>query len=277
MRILLTNDDGIRADGLEALCEVLTGSDPEYPSPFASEMLVVAPETVQSATSHGITFSTPIMAQELPPTSGPRRVAVDGRPADCVKIALSAIWRDHFGADSRPDLVLSGINSGANAGINVLYSGTVAAAIEAAFLGVPSIALSLHVGGQSPDWVGAARRTRRVLELLLAPGLPRPHECLSVNFPKQPFSNAEDDRSKFPEVVVCPMNVHGMNDRYERRVSPKGQTYYWLSGAGLDFTQTDPNSDVAHLLAGRITVTPLHYDLSRDSSMEWWRDICNGH
>ncbi|CAG0961772.1 partial 5'-nucleotidase SurE, partial [Anaerolineae bacterium] len=139
MRILLTNDDGIRAPGIAAMYSALI--DPVFGPPLG-EVFCVAPLEVQSATSHGVTFNSPLMTRTESIDIGTpvvKGIAVDGRPADCVKLALSCLWPERFGEGSRPDLVISGMNAGANCGINVIYSGTVAAAIEAAFLGVPSI------------------------------------------------------------------------------------------------------------------------------------------
>src|SRR6476646_9396327 len=130
MLILLTNDDGIRAPGILAMYRELVK---------LGEVHVVAPETVQSATGHGITIATPLLTQKVTIENGFTGTSIDGRPADCVKIATARLL------PRAPDLVVSGINSGANVGINVIYSGTVAAAIEAAFLGLPSIALSLYL------------------------------------------------------------------------------------------------------------------------------------
>ncbi len=271
MRILITNDDGIRADGIRALVRVLAGEDPESPRPFADEIMVVAPETVQSAASHGITFAEPLMVAEYPSDSEHVSwVAVNGRPADCVKLALQALWPERFGEGSKPDLVLSGINAGANAGINVIYSGTVAAAIEAAFLGVPSLALSQFMGGTIPDWPRVARRVRRTLERILEDGMPAQHSCLSVNFPKLPVG-ADPQPGEAPKLRVAPMNTHGMRDRYERRESPYRQAYYWLVGGGLDFRATDAGTDVEALKAGHITLTPLRYDLSDHQALDAWQ------
>src|SRR3954469_2962900 len=128
MLILLTNDDGIRAPGLVAMYRELVS---------LGEVEVVAPETVQSATGHGITITTPLLTNRVKVEDAFTGTAVDGRPADCVKLAIDQLL------PRRPDLVISGMNSGVNVGINVIYSGTVAAAIEAAFLGLPSIAVSL--------------------------------------------------------------------------------------------------------------------------------------
>src|SRR5215213_6626639 len=168
MLILLTNDDGINAPGLVAMYRELVR---------LGEVHVVAPETVQSATGHGITITTPLLTQKVTVDNGFKGIAVDGRPADCVKLAVAQLL------PRAPDLVVSGMNAGANVGINVLYSGTVAAALEAAFLGVPAIAVSLHIGRGRPLYDVAAAHARRAIEAVIAQGLPKPHECLSINIP----------------------------------------------------------------------------------------------
>lgn len=283
MRILLTNDDGIHAPGLAAMYEALADPSRRHggplldPSPGAvsrsprSVVFPVAPLTVQSATSHGVTFHEPLMTRlervQVPGSAeAVEGVAVDGRPADCVKLAIAQIWPERFGAGARPDLLISGMNSGANVGINVIYSGTVAAALEAAFLGVPSIAVSLHIGGKRPRYDIAAGHARRAIEAVIARGLPRPHECLSINVPV-----TEAEGPMLP-IRVCPMNTHGLNDQYERRTNPAGQAYYWASGHGLDFHVTDRGSDVEWLFQRCITVTPLRYDLTDHATLAAWRE-----
>src|SRR5258707_11695379 len=155
--ILLTNDDGITAPGLVAMYRHLTDM---------AQVQVVAPETVQSATGHGITLSQPLLTNRVEVENAFTGTAVAGSPADCVKLAISQIL------PRRPDLVISGINSGANVGINVIYSGTVAAAIEAAFLGVPAIALSLYLKRDiPPDYARTAVLARQCIEQILAAGL----------------------------------------------------------------------------------------------------------
>jgi 5'-nucleotidase len=287
MRILLTNDDGIRAPGLAAMYEALVGAPAGGRARFDGPLVdvsagavhrsprsvveAIAPLDVQSAMSHGITVHEPLMVrEEAVRLSDGRTVAgmsVDGRPADCVKLAISQLWPEKFGAGSRPDLVVSGMNQGANCGINVIYSGTVAAALEGAFLGVPSIAVSLRIGKGRPRFDLAAERARRAIELLIAEGLPAPHECLNINVPL----TEEEGSEEMPEVVVCPMNTHGLVDKFERRVSPYGDVYYWAAGHGLEFHGTEKGSDVEELLAGKITVTPLGYDLTKREGVGRWR------
>lgn len=266
MRILLTNDDGIRAPGIIAMHEALRG---------LGEVYTIAPLTVQSATSHGVTFRTPLMVEEesveLPGPGVMKGLSVDGRPADCVKLAIANLWPSKFGEGSRPDLVVSGMNDGANVGVNVIYSGTVAAAIEAAFLGVPSIALSMMRGRGKADYAVGAAWCRAALDSILAGGLPQRHECLSVNVPATDGTGPRAEAGGVPPIRVCPMNVHGLVDKYERRVSPWGGVYYWAAGYGLDFHGTDKGSDVELLLSGHITVTPLKFDLTRGETVEAWR------
>ena len=291
MKILLTNDDGVRAPGIIALYDAIADPRGVHGGPIAEVIWPVAPLTVQSATSHGITFHQPLMVEdvtvELEGSAQMQGVAVDGRPADCAKLALTNLWPERFGAGERPDVVISGMNAGANVGINVLYSGTVAAAIEAAFLGVPSIAVSLHLGRGKTRFDLAAVRARRVLEQILAHGL-EPHECLSVNIPRTEdpgtarpagpsgvLARADEgdpgDPAAVPEVRVCPMNTHGLVDRYERRTDPSGGTYYWAAGHGLDFRDADAGTDIDLLLQRYITVTPLMYDLTERGSVGRWR------
>lgn len=292
MKILLTNDDGVRAPGIIALYDAIADPRGEFGGAIGEVIWPIAPLTVQSATSHGVTFHAPLMTEEAEvPLEGEAvmaGLAVDGRPADCVKLALTNLWPERFGEGARPDVVISGMNAGANVGVNVIYSGTVAAAIEAAFLGVPSIAVSLHLGRGKARFDLAALRARRVIEAILEHGM-EAHECLSVNIPRTEEKGAgkppapaaviaradegtPGDPHAQPETRVCRMNTHGLVDAYERRVNPSGEVYYWAAGHGLDFRDADAETDVEHLLKGRITVTPLEYDLTRDESVERWKE-----
>ena len=263
MRILLTNDDGIRAPGIAALHAALTSPTPlAGPDGSPAEVFVVAPETVQSATSHGVTFHEPLMTKPTQMPDGTMGVAVDGRPADCVKLAIANLWPEKYGAGARPDLVISGMNAGANCGVNVIYSGTVGAAIEAAFLGLPSIAVSLMLARGTPDFAAAAAHAREVIETIIARAMPEAHECLNVNIPPTLAPGPT------PAIRVCRMNTHGLVDKYEQRQSPTGERYYWAAGHGLDFHATDEGTDVAGLMAGEITITPLKYDLTDETRIQ---------
>ena len=249
MLILLTNDDGISAPGILAAYHALTA---------LGEVHVVAPETVQSASGHGITLSTPLLTQTIALDASVSGTAVDGRPADCVKLAVSQLL------PRRPDLVVSGINSGANVGINVIYSGTVAAAIEAAFLGLPSVALSLYLRPDVPtDYDRAARWSVGVIGDLLDRGLP-PGEVANVNLP------AIAPGGEPAGVRFCRQCPRPWTDTYEKRIDPRGRAYFWNSSV-FKLGQTEADTDVAHLRDRHITVTPLQFDLTKRDVLEQWR------
>ena len=266
MRILLTNDDGIHAPGIEALFDALSAS------PALGEIVPIAPATVQSASSHGITFHDPLMCDEVVVNDRMTGIAVEGRPADCVKVALRAIWQERFGKDSLPDLTVSGMNMGANVGINVIYSGTVAAAVESAFLGVPAIAVSLHLGPtpQKVRYRRAAWIARQAIDCVLQHPLDR-HSVININVPR-----TESDDAPMPPMRVVQMNTAPGIDAYERRVSPSGQVYYWITGTGMEFAHTAPHSDVESLLERCVTVTPLTYDLTDYPRLQSWRERLHG-
>lgn len=265
MNICLSNDDGIRAPGILAMFDALC--DANY------NVTTIAPLTVQSATGHGITFHQPLITTPVTvPTPAGRSLkgtAVDGRPADCVKLAMSELWPSMFGAKSRPDLLVSGMNAGANCGINVIYSGTVAAALEGAFLGVPSIAVSLMLNKGQPNFALGARWGLETIQKLLADGLPDRHEVLSINIPPTDSPSLAPD-APLPPIVVCPMNTHGLIDAYDKRRNPIGEDYYWAAGHGLSFHATEQGSDVEALLRGCITVTPLKFDLTDHTKLSKW-------
>lgn len=262
MRILLTNDDGLAAQGIAALYDALHG---------LGEIVPIAPLTAQSASSHGITFREPLMVEEIQVNERMRGTAVDGRPADCVKLALRAIWKERFGPDSRPDVTISGMNMGANVGINVIYSGTVAAAVESAFLGVPAIAVSLHLGDRSKTcYPRAAEIARAVIDRVLAHELD-PHGVININVPR-----TESEDAPMPPLRVVEMNIAPGIDGYERRQSPTGQVYYWPAGNGMEFAHTAPDTDVEALLERHVTVTPLTYAMTDYPRLRTWTERLGG-
>lgn len=242
MEILLTNDDGILAPGLAAMHRVLRSF---------GEVFVVAPETGQSAAGHSITINSPLIARKVH-VSDFFGWAVDGRPADCVKLALLELL------GKRPQLVVSGMNAGGNSGVNVLYSGTVAAAVEGALYGIPSIAFSLHTE-RDFDFDRGAAAAGDVLGRILAGGL-YPGMLLNVNIPQ----TVDGLPPKGTRVVR--QSVERWNDAFDRRTDPRGRTYYWLAGSGNKSgpVQTDDHA----LEQGYITVTPLHFDLTHHGQLE---------
>ena len=237
MRILATNDDGIMAPGLLALRRALAE---------LGDVTVVAPTTPQSAVGHAITLSDPVRVHRVSLGDGAVGWAVEGSPADCVKMALYELMPD------RPDLVASGVNLGANVGINVLYSGTVAAAIEAAFIGLPAMAVSIEPA-ETVDFDGAARIARRLIDQTIARNPSQPM-LLNVNVP---------DLSKGPPkgVKVVPQSLKGWRESWERRTHPRGGTYYWMVGE-MRTEEEGAETDVAALADRYVTVTPLRFDLS---------------
>ena len=243
MRILATNDDGIMAPGLLAMRRALAD---------LGQVTVVAPTTAQSAVGHGITLVDPIRCHRMDLGDGGAGYGVEGRPADCVKLAVLELL------DERPDLVVSGVNLGVNVGINVLYSGTVAAAVEGAFYGIPSVAVSLE-DADVVDFDGAARIARRLIERFLAKRGRGP-TLLNINVP-----DLSGGRPK--GVRVVPQSMKGFAEGWERRQDPRGRTYYWMVGTqGSEDAGVD--SDVAALADGYVTVTPLRFDLTDHGHMD---------
>jgi 5'-nucleotidase len=243
VRILLTNDDGIYAPGLRAL-------RPELQK--LGEVVVVAPATEQSAVGHSVTLTTPLVVQEiLDEDRKPLGWAVEGRPADCVKLALRELLPEP------PDLIVSGLNAGSNAGINVLYSGTVAAAIEGAFFRCTSVACSLEYTKARPlDFPRAAELTRRVLELILS-HRPEPGTLFNVNIPST-------ERGPVKGIRTVPQNVAPYVETFDRRTDPRGRVYFW-SNPEFSCPSPHPDTDVSALAEGYVTVTPLQFNLTHDA------------
>ena len=244
MHILLTNDDGVYAPGLEALERVLAR---------LGRVTVVAPATEQSGVGHSITFLRPLVCHELYEEDRFRGWSVEGSPADCVKLGLLEL------CESPPELVISGINSGLNTGINVLYSGTVAAAIEGAFFERLSIALSLE-SQEHTSWERAAHVAVDLVERILENEARRPSgaRLFNVNIPAAALGGSY-------EVHVVPMGIRRYGERFIRRTDPQGRRYYW---ATLDPPPPDePETDLGAVHRGHVAVTPLHFDLTRPPAL----------
>ena len=236
MKILLTNDDGIEAAGLYAIYDVIKN---------LGEVHVVAPLRVQSATSHAITLHRPMVVTPYACDKF-NGFAVDGRPADCVKLALAELV-------GPIDLVISGINHGANVGINVHYSGTVGAAREAAFQGIPAIALSLHLGDKTQDhYARAAVHARTAIDAALKVGIDK-GVLMNINVP------ILDEGADTIGLKALPLNVAPMRDRFDKATDSEGRTTYQAKNA-MAFTDRGQGTDVDSLYAKYITLTPLHYE-----------------
>lgn len=237
MRILLTNDDGIHAPGLMALYAELKDD---------FEVYVVAPESEMSAVGHAITLRSPLRVQEIEKNGAFFGYGVTGTPADCVKIAVQEILK------SPPDIILSGINLGANVGVNVLYSGTVSAATEGAFLGVRSAAFSLDTR-KDPDFTYAAAFSRKIIKFMSEGGINN-GTALNVNVPAIPAD-------KIRGVAITRQGVGRFRERYERRIDPRGNVYYWLTGE-TRVEEESEDSDARALADGMVAITPISFDLT---------------
>ena len=237
MLALLTNDDGIQAPGLAALAQAIAQM---------AEVEIAAPEFEQSATGHSITLVRPLRVKEVELFGNLSARCVDGTPADCVKLMLSELM------DRAPDIILSGINRGPNVGIDVFYSGTVAAALEGATYDVPSVAVSLDVSGH-PSYDYAAAIAREVARQVAVKGLPT-GTFLNVNVPGLPPQEVRG-------VKVTRQCSRRYDERFHRRTDPRGRDYYWLDGE-LHPEPGDTETDVAALRAGYVSITPLKCDLT---------------
>jgi len=249
-RILLCNDDGITAHGIQALAAALDG---------LGDLYVVAPESEQSAVGHAITVRDPVRAHEVD-FSGPSgdipAWAVTGTPTDSIKLAC------HELLDERPDLVVSGINHGPNTAVNVLYSGTVSAATEASILGIDAVAVSL-CDWSAEDFTGAKRWARRIVRLVLRSGLP-PGVLLNVNVPAIPVDELEG-------VAVTRQARSKWEEGFDARTDPADRPYYWLSGTFVDL-DNGQKTDTSAVERGYVSVTPIQHDMTAQSALEELRD-----
>jgi 5'-nucleotidase len=244
MRILITNDDGVHAHGLKVLEGIARR--------LGGEVFVVAPESDQSGVSHSLSLNNPLRLREV----GPRHFAVQGTPTDCVIMGVRRLF-----ADARPDLILSGVNRGQNVAEDVTYSGTIAAAMEGALLGVPSIALSQSYGGagrEKVEWDCAATLGPRVVERILAAGVPE-GMLVNVNFPACPAAKA----------AGFAVTRQGRRDtelmQIEERRDGRGIPYYWLMFKRGGF-EPGAGTDIEALAARKVSITPLSLDLTDEAT-----------
>ncbi len=238
-RILITNDDGINAPGLEALIAIARD--------LGADVWVVAPETNQSGAGHSLSITRPIRVRQL----SERKFAVEGTPTDCVLFAASHLLREH-----PPELVLSGVNRGTNMADDVTYSGTIAGAMEGCLLGIPSIALSQCYSQDHPvKWATAEHHGAEVIR-----------RALSIEWPKEVFLNIN-----FPDVVAASVDgievtrqgTRGFGGNIVERIDPRGGAYYWIGYSPTD-SELEPGTDIAAIRRGAISVTPLHLDLTHE-------------
>ena len=243
LKILLTNDDGIAAPGLYALYKEMIKH---------GEVFVVAPDGEKSAVGHAITLSDPLRVSDYEKNDEFFGYAVNGTPADCVKIAFWAL-------DIKPDIVISGINLGSNTGINIIYSGTVSAATEGMFLDVPAFAISLATF-TDPDFEISAKFAGKLSKIVLENGLPK-GTLLNVNVP------SVKDKSEISGVKITRQGKAMYREEFHKRIDPHNRLYYWLSGQKIEL-ETDTDIDDRAILNNEISITPIQFDLTNYSFLD---------
>lgn len=257
MKILISNDDGIAANGIRALTEELSRRHSVY---------VVAPDRERSAAGHSLTLHTPLRVEEFDQGhNGAKRTWVTtGTPGDCVKIAVNAILSD----SEKPDIVISGINHGPNLGADILYSGTVSCAMEGAMLGIPSIAVSLaSMKSEYEDFKFPARFVSSLLDRIKGFQFPK-KSILNVNLPNL-------DPEDISGVAITELGRKMFTDAYEKRVDPRGKVYYWLAGELIN-EPDDAKTDIAAVRNNKISITPVTYEMTRTETMADLNNILCG-
>jgi 5'-nucleotidase len=246
MKILLTNDDGIYSEGLCALYETLV---------LDHEVYIVAPESERSAVGHAITIEQPLRVRKVKRGKHFWGYAINGTPADCVKLALYELI-------GPVDLVISGINKGANVGINLLYSGTVSAATEAKILGYSSIAVSIDAY-EDVDYCFAANFISTFINYVFDLPLDLPF-CLNVNIP-------HINPHKIKGIKFVRQSIAKLKEIFDKRLDLHDKIYYWQGAE--EYTEKDPDTDVIALKEGYITITPIKFDLTNYSSLNKLKQI----
>lgn len=237
MKILLTNDDGIHAEGL---LELYKKFDKKH------DVTIIAPDRERSAVGHGLTIHSPIRIKKIHDAFKIKGYAVNGTPADCIKIGIIRLL------DDRPDMIISGINPGANVGININYSGTIAAAREAALFGIPAMAVSIH-SLKTDYYADAAIFAEKLSEKIMRHGLPR-GTFLNVNLPDLPL-----DKTK--GIIISKQGASALNEYFDKRTDTRNRTYYW-HGCEKPAASEVRNIDEHAVLNKYISVTPLQCDMT---------------
>lgn len=242
--ILVTNDDGITAKGIRSLVEVAHSF---------GNVLVVAPDKPQSGMGHAITVNQILRLNRSSVFEGIEAYTCSGTPVDCVKLGIYEILK------KKPDLLLSGINHGANCSTNVLYSGTMSAAVEGAMENIPSIGFSLLDFDPNADFEGSKQIAKTLISAALAKKFPQ-HCCLNVNVPMLPANEIKGIR-------VCHQANAFWEDRFEKRLDTIGQPYYWLAGEFKNYEKS-PDADISALERGYASVVPIQYDMTAYAVLE---------
>ncbi|NMB82548.1 MAG: 5'/3'-nucleotidase SurE [Ignavibacteria bacterium] len=247
MKILISNDDGIDSPGIAALANEMKK---------IGDVTVIAPRTEQSAVGHAITMKIPLRITEYHKNGDFFGYAIDGTPADCLKIGIRNILK------TRPDIVLSGINNGSNTAINIIYSGTVSAAREAAIMDLPAIAVS-QTSHDAKDFSYSAKIASSLVMQVLKRGLPT-GTLLNVNVPNLPEKDIAG-------ILLTQQGKSKWDDVYEERIDPYGKKYYWLTGSLME-TDNDLITDQFAIKNNYVSITPIHFDLTDYKTFDSMRD-----
>lgn len=242
--ILISNDDGITAKGINCLIDFVKD---------LGEVVVVAPTYPQSGMGHAITIHEHIRLDKFPRPDHIEAYECSGTPVDCVKLA-----KHHILKDRKPDLVLSGINHGSNSSVSVIYSGTMSAAIEGAMEGIPSIGFSLSDYNHDADFEPCREYVRQIVESVLQGNFPE-HVALNVNFPSLPAA-------KIKGIKICRQAMARWKEEFENRKDPRGRDYFWLSGNFMNLDKGE-DTDEAALSLGYVSVVPCQFDLTAYSAL----------
>lgn len=246
--ILLTNDDGINSEGLHILSSELKN---------VGEVYIIAPDRERSAASHSLTLHRPLRVDRL----SERVFSVDGTPVDCVYLGVNGLL------ETRPSLVASGINKGGNMGEDILYSGTVSAAMEGMILGIPSFAISI-TGRSDFHFESAARFAKRLADFMLKQKLPQ-NTLLNVNVPNLPWNMIKGFK-------ITRQGKRRFNNKIVEKIDPRGRKYYWIGGESLA-PEPIEESDYLAVKEGYISITPLHLDLTNYESIEILKKMIYEH
>ncbi len=242
--IFVTNDDGYDANGIEALIDVMRE---------LGDVKVVAPEDPMSGTGHAVTGREPIRLRMICSENGYEKYACSGTPVDCVKLGEQMVL------GRKPDLMVSGINHGSNAAVNIMYSGTMAAALESTIGGVPSIGFSLLNYKHNADFNHTKKYIRAIAKKVLEKGLPQ-DTCLNVNFPNIPEKDIKG-------IKICRQARSRWIEDYEKRTDPAKKEYYWLRGH-FELLEDNPETDEWALKNDYISVVPMHFDMTAHHNID---------
>ena len=241
--ILICNDDGITAPGINALVREMMP---------LGELVVVAPDSPQSGTGHGITINDTLRINPEKIWDGVKSYSCSGTPVDCIKVAVTKLL------DREPDLIVSGINHGSNASINVIYSGTMSAAVEGAVEGIPSIGFSLLDHSIDADFTASSHFAGKVAKKVLENGLPK-GVCLNVNIPKLGLDEIEGTK-------VCRQAEANWIEELDTRIDPTGKEYYWLKGKFVNYDEGE-DTDIWALEHNYVSIVPVQYDLTAHTAL----------